>query len=207
MTPQGGLGGCRQGIREGIREIRPHTESPRNHWFLHRILTIPPQNRALASVLATFPTSDSSESCSRHSPGHISHIRLSRSQRNHWFLLRILAIPPQNRALALVLGTFPTPDSSESHWFLHSILTQSLQNHAVALVLATFRTSGSQNHWFLHRILAIPLQNRALALVLGTFPTPDSSDHFRHQTHQNHVFSTAVFGSGCVSHVPVPARS
>ena len=126
MTPQGGLGGCRiaGGRREPGREPgsfpnvvgRFLGRAPRNHWFLHRILTIPPQNRALASVLATFPTSDSSESCSRHSPGHISHIRLSRSQRqrNHWFLHRILTFPPQNRALASVLGTFPTSDSSES---------------------------------------------------------------------------------------------
>ena len=90
--------------------------APRNHWFLHRILTIPPQNRALASVLATFPTSDSSESCSRLSPGHISYIRLSRSQRNHWFLHRILTISPHNRALALVLATFRT-SGSRNHGF------------------------------------------------------------------------------------------
>ena len=111
--PAGDRAGCRPGSFPHV-DGRFLGRAPRNHWFLHRILTIPPQNRALASVLATFPTSDSSESCSRLSPGHISYVRLSRGQRNHWFLHRILTIPPQNRALALVLATFPTSDSSES---------------------------------------------------------------------------------------------
>ena len=97
--------------------------SQRNQWFLHRILTIPPQNRALASVLATFPTSDSSESCSRHSPGHISHIRLSRSQRIHWFL--------------------PNSDVSQHNW--KHCLWYSCRSAGVEFVL--FSQSHSDSQW------------------------------------------------------------
>ena len=159
----------------------------RNHWFLHRILAIPPQNRALALVLGTFPTSDSSESCSRLSPGHISYIRLSRSQRNHWFLHRILTIPPtippQNRALASVLATFPTSDSSES-----------CSRHSPGHISHIRLSRSQRNHWFLHRILAIPPR----ALLRPHHPTLESCArlspwlHFRHQTHQNHALALVL---------------
>ena len=124
MTAQGGLGGRRTKVFAWVFAwvfaAFPHGSGrflgrlPRNHWFLHRILAIPPQNRALALVLGTFRTSDSSESCSRLSPGYISDIRRIRIVLSPQSWLFFGHQTHQNHAFALVLATFRTSDSSES---------------------------------------------------------------------------------------------
>ena len=133
-----------------LTPVEPHPKrlNPSGHRrslvFFQVRMRLASQNRALASVLATFLAPAFSGSCSRLSPGHTScpcrvppgKFESERSSANHSFFQSGCSWP-----LIIVLSpqfSVHFPPQSWVH-FRH----QTHQNHALALVLATFPTSGS----------------------------------------------------------------